>query len=78
MSVGPSMLVCPCGAPVNVVRDRASGETLLVERHASARGEGRYRILDYEQRPWVAEPVLAGADVMAYTAHELSCPHVRW
>lgn len=67
------MASCACGAPVTWART-ADGEKVPLDAVASLAGEGRYRVLDLNKRPWLVEPVTARAQVAAYTDHRLTCP----
>lgn len=67
------MAACACGAPVTWGQT-AEGEAVPLDVVASPRGEGRYRVEDFEPRPWLVAPVTATAAVAAYTDHRLTCP----
>lgn len=66
-------MVCSCGAGV-VWTVTAAGERVPIDVVAAFGGEGRYRVVSYEERPWLVEPVTATAQVAAYTDHRRTCP----
>lgn len=67
------MAVCVCGAGVAWTRTE-EGEAIPLDVIASLAGEGRYRVVDYESKPWLVEPVTPAAQVAAYTDHRRTCP----
>jgi hypothetical protein len=69
----PVTTVCSCGANV-VVGETDSGETVVLESFSSYAGDGRYRVVDFDQAPWLVEPVPPTHPVGAYPDHRPVCP----
>ena len=67
------MATCVCGAGVAWARTE-DGEKVPLDVIASQAGEDRFRVVDYEQQPWLVEPVTPAAQVAGYTDHRRTCP----
>ena len=67
--------VCACGAGV-VWAQTIDGGQVPLDVVASYAGEGRYRVVSYDARPWLVEAETPRAEVAAYTDHRGTCPRL--